>query len=301
MRPGFAISSSAHALVLGWGLVVFAVSPLETPRTESMPVDLVPLSELTELKAGTLRKAEPEAKKQVAEKVAEPQPVPVPEARPADKPELKPTAAAPPPPAPQNDKVAELIDKMVKPEPAPTPKPVPDQVRVPEPPKRPPIAKQQPKSAPSPAAADAPTPQRTFDPNRVAALLDRRTPQRERTTGEELSRAAALGVPAGLTQRLTQSEIDALRAQIQACWNPPVGAEEAEKLIVRLRIQFRPDGTLSRDPELLNKGGTTYFRIAAEAAMRAVLRCQPYTLPAHKYDVWKDVEVTFDPRDMFRG
>jgi colicin import membrane protein len=97
------------------------------------------------------------------------------------------------------------------------------------------------------------------------------------------------------------SEIDALRAQIQACWNPPVGAEEAEKLIVRLRIQFKPDGTLSREPELLNRGTSSYFTVAAESAMRAVRRCQPYTMPAAKYDVWKDVEVTFDPRDMFRG
>lgn len=304
MQPGFAISSTAHALVLGWGLIHFAIAPLDAPRTEAMPVDLVPISELTELKAGALKKLEPETNKKVAEKVAEPKPVPVPEAKPVEKPEIKPTEAAPPPPpappAPQPDKVADLIDKMVNPEPAPAPKPPQEQVRVPEPPKRPPMPKHQPKPTPTPATAETPA-QRSFDPNRVAALLDRRTPQRERATAEEVSRTANLGAPTGLTQRLTQSEIDALRAQIQACWNPPVGAEEADKLIVRLRIQFRPDGTLARDPELANRGDTSYFRVAAEAAMRAVRRCQPYTLPAHKYDVWKDVEVTFDPRDMFRG
>jgi colicin import membrane protein len=297
LRPGFAISGSAHALVLGWGLIHFAVAPLEAPRTPAMPVDLVPLSELTELKAGTLKKLEPEAQKPAVEKVAEAKPVPVPEAKPTEKPEVKPTAAAPPPPPPEVDSIPELIDKMVKPEPAPAPKP--EQARVPEPPKRPPIPKQKPK--PPEATADARTPERTFDPNRVAALLDRRTPQRERTTGTELSRTATLGVPTGLAQRLTQSEIDALRAQIQACWNPPVGAEDAEKLIVRLRIQFRVDGTLSHEPVLQNRGDSPYFRVAAEAAMRAVRRCAPYTLPAHKYEVWKDVEVTFDPRDMFRG
>jgi colicin import membrane protein len=32
------------------------------------------------------------------------------------------------------------------------------------------------------------------------------------------------------------------------------------------------------------------------------VRCAPYTfLPIAKYDAWKDVEVTFDPRDMYRG
>ena len=32
--------------------------------------------------------------------------------------------------------------------------------------------------------------------------------------------------------------------------------------------------------------------------MRAVRRCQPYNLPADKYDAWKEVKVTFDPKDM---
>jgi colicin import membrane protein len=41
--------------------------------------------------------------------------------------------------------------------------------------------------------------------------------------------------------------------------------------------------------------------VAAESALRAVRRCQPYTMPAAKYDIWRDVEVTFDPRDMFGG
>ena len=290
------ISGFGHALVLGWGLVAFAVQPLNAPPTEAMPVDLVPLSELTQLKAGTIKTTKLEEKKPVAEKVAEPKPVPAPEAKPVDKPELKPTAAVPPPPPPPADKSLErLIDKMVTPEPTPAPNPV----RVPEPPKRPPIPKQQVQKLDTPTETRAP--QRTFDPGRVAALLDRRTPQRPHAAAEETSRQTTLGAPTGLDQRLSQSEIDALRAQIQACWNPPVGAEEAEKLIVRLRIQFKPDGTLTREPELLNRGTSPYFTVAAESAMRAVRRCQPYTLPAAKYEVWKDVEVTFDPRDMFRG
>lgn len=294
MRPGIAISGVTHALVLGWGLVLFAVTPVEAPKTEAMPVDLVPISEFTELKAGTLKKTNvEEPNKQVAEKIAEPMPTPPTEAKPADKHEIKPQAAAPPPPPPSQS-LEKLIDKMVTPEPAPA-----QQVRVPEPPKRPPIPKQKPK--PAEATADARTPQRTFDPNRIAALLDKRDPTRPRIAAPEVSPQATLGTPTGFGQRLTQSEIDALRAQIQACWNPPVGAEEAEKLIVRLRIQFKQDGTLSREPELMNRASGSYFQIAAESAMRAVRRCQPYTLPAHKYDIWKDVEVTFDPRDMFGG
>lgn len=51
----------------------------------------------------------------------------------------------------------------------------------------------------------------------------------------------------------------------------------------------------------MNRGSHPIFRIAAESAMRAIRRCQPYHLPLSKYEVWRDVEVTFDPRDMFRG
>jgi hypothetical protein len=42
--------------------------------------------------------------------------------------------------------------------------------------------------------------------------------------------------------------------------------------------------------------------VAAESAMSAVKKCAPYSfMPVAKYEAWKDVEVTFDPRDMFRG
>jgi hypothetical protein len=76
---------------------------------------------------------------------------------------------------------------------------------------------------------------------------------------------------------------------------------DAKELIVRIRLQLREDGSLSANPTLLNHGSHPIFQIAAESAMRAIKRCQPYTLPIAKYAVWRDVEVTFDPRDMFRG
>jgi len=52
---------------------------------------------------------------------------------------------------------------------------------------------------------------------------------------------------------------------------------------------------------VLNHGRNALFQIAAEAATRAVRRCQPFRLPASKYEAWQEVEVNFDPNDMFRG
>ena len=289
MQPGVTISSIGHAAILGWGLVTFAVTPLETPRTEAMPVDLVSISDFTELRAGSKTAKAAAEQKQKAEKVAEPKPVTDSEKKPVDKPEPKKEAAAPPPPPPE--------PKPTEPKAEQKPEPKAEEVRVPEPPKKPAPPKLVEQVKPQNQQAK----QRDFNPDRIAALLDKREPARQRTTGETPSPVATLGVTVGTASRLSQSEIDALRAQIQACWNPPVGAENAQELIVRLRIQFRPDGTLSAEPELMNRGTSPYFRVATESAMRAVRRCQPYTMPSAKYDIWKDVEVTFDPRDMFGG
>lgn len=294
MRTGLAVSSIGHAVLLGWGLITFAPNPLEAPKTESMPIDLVPIDEITRMRAGKRDAPKLEEKKQQAEKAAEPKQAQEPEKKAPQKPEPKTVNVPPPPPPPPL--APELRAQETKPDPI---KEVLAREQA-EPQKKPPPPPKRPPKMTSTAREHAPK-QRDFNPDKIAALLDKREPQRRPSAAEAVSPSVSLGTSTGNAPRLTQSEIDALRAQIQACWNPPIGAEQAQDLIVRVRIQFRPDGTLSREPELLNRGGSSYFQVAAESAMRAVRRCQPYTLPAAKYDIWKDVEVTFDPRDMFGG
>ena len=53
---------------------------------------------------------------------------------------------------------------------------------------------------------------------------------------------------------------------------------------------------------MLDHGTGTLFDTARDSAVRAVFRGQPFDMlkPEH-YDTWKDIEVTFDPRDMFHG
>ena len=71
------------------------------------------------------------------------------------------------------------------------------------------------------------------------------------------------------------------------------------------RIFLNPDGTLAAkqpeiaDRERMERPGGEFFRAAAESAIRAVLRCAPYEmLPAAKYETWRDIELTFDPRNI---
>ena len=145
--------------------------------------------------------------------------------------------------------------------------------------------------------------QQKFDITSIEnALIDRRAPQRQAATGASLNQTASLGAPTAAGPTLSQNEIDALKARLRACWDVPVGMQNARDLIVTVRIHFKRDGSLAADPVVENQSMLPIFRVAAESALRAVRKCAPYTfMPPAKYEAWQDVEVDFDPREMFGG
>lgn len=134
----------------------------------------------------------------------------------------------------------------------------------------------------------------------VAALLSK-----EKSAGGGAKRStqqAALGGKKDRGgQKLTQSELDALRGKIQQCWNVPAGAADGGDLRVSITFRLTPEGEIDGRPEIISGGGSTGIeRAAAESARRAVLKCAPYNLPAEKYEGgWDKVTVNFDPSDMF--
>jgi len=316
MKAGWTISAILHAGVLAWGLVNISAKPLDKPPTESLPVDIISATDFSQLTKGVKTAPKAEVPKPLVEKVAEPKPADNPTPKVVDnKPEIAATAERVEPPTPEPEK------KKAEPKPPvplPLVKPEPKQAFAKEPePKIDPIAEaikkennKKPDSKPE-KKVEVPTPQKKpeppkpqpkFNANQIAALLDKREAQRQSVTGTTLSNKPSLGLPTANAASLSQSEIDALRARIQQCWSPPAGLADARDLIVVVRIRFNQDGSLSADPTLSNSGSHPTFHIAAESAMRAVRRCAPYSfMPIAKYDAWKDVEVTFDPRDMFRG
>ena len=61
------------------------------------------------------------------------------------------------------------------------------------------------------------------------------------------------------------------------------------------------DGTLDGWPMLVSSGKSPLSIAARESAARALNRGQPYDmLRPENYELWKDIEITFDPRDMAR-
>ena len=292
-----------------WGLVAFAARPSEAPPTEALPVEFVSATQFSQMTAGVKNAPKPiENAKPLADKVGDPKPVKELAPKVADKPEIKTQAAAaaaetksetksqpkaaekPKESKPQPDQVAEALKKdeakkPPKPEKKPAPEFKPDQ-----------IAEQLKRDAPK-------RPPSKFDADQVAALLDHREPQRQLATAETLNGTASLGTSTGLAAQLSQSELEALRAKLISLWNPPPAvSNNPDQYVVTVRIRLSRDHRLVGQPEVLNSGEGPLFEATRDSAVRAVIQGQPYDmLSPSTYDVWKDITLNFNPRDVFGG
>lgn len=245
-----------------------------------------------------------------------PEPTPVP--KPAPPPKKK--VNAPPPPKPQAPpKQVAALPPAPEPAPAPLPEPKPQPVEAkPEP--APPEPKANPKPKPPKVAPrprprpkqdfasmmlktvqklkDAPAPEKpkkkekTFD-EKMAALMNRKT-----VSTPERAQQAPLG------EKLTISEIDAIKRQIERCWLVPaaIGAKDVEEMLVQVRLKLNPDGTLreSRIVDRFRMETNATYKAVAESALRAIRnpRCSRFNLPLQKFDVWKDMVLRFNPGEM---
>ena len=216
---------------------------------------------------------------------------------------------APPPPPPKPPEppkqVASLPPEPAPPEPAPKPKaekqPKPPPKRVaprPKPRPKPDFASmmlktvQKLKETP-PAKPENPKEKKKSFDEKMAALM-----KRQSRSHPERAQRASLG------ENLSISEIDAIRRQIERCWLVPaaIGAKNVEEMAVQIRMKLNPDGTLreSRIVDRFRVETNPSYKAVAESALRAVRnpRCNKFTLPLQKYDVWKDMVLRFNPSEM---
>jgi hypothetical protein len=313
MKVGFTISSIGHAIVLLWGLVSLMSKPLIAVPIESLDAELVSATELSQLRAGTRNAPNAEAPKPLVEKIAAAKPVENTTAKVIEKPKIVTPAAEASPPAQSAPKVSEQ-----KP-PAPTPpraEPKPQEVAKgdPDPPPdaiaealakdaaKKPEAKKTEAKKPEPPKKQEAKPRRKFDATRIAALLDRRDPERQEAAGDAINRVLALGAATGDAPQLSASEIALLVAKLKHCWDIPVGVRDADKLRVPITIRFRPDGTLASPPEPEIRAGDAQMQAMIDSVVRAFIKCQPYTmLSPSRYETWKELPFLFDPKGMFGG
>ncbi len=100
---------------------------------------------------------------------------------------------------------------------------------------------------------------------------------------------------------LTATQVDLIRETIRPCWHFPAGLKDADKLVVDIKMELDHDGYV-KTANVVDKSRMASdpgFRTAAESALRAVLDpvCNPLPLPKDKYNEWKDLELSFNPKD----
>ena len=143
-----------------------------------------------------------------------------------------------------------------------------------------------------------------FDPNNIAALIDKSKEELVKTTKttDKVTQSQDKNIE---KTGLSLSEEDALKAQIFGCWSIPLGLPYNENLLVRIKLQLKPDGSVIKSEILdhvrMNKPGQGFYKVLAESALRAVRLCQPLRVPTTGYERWKDLQLNFDAREMLEG
>ena len=143
-----------------------------------------------------------------------------------------------------------------------------------------------------------------FDTNDIAALIDKSKVE-SAETNEKLDKVTQNQDKKMNFGKLTLSEEDALKAQIFGCWSIPLGLPYNENLLVRIKLQLKPDGSIIRteilDHARMNKPGQGFYKVLAESALRAIKLCQPLRVPSKGYERWKELQLNFDAREMLEG
>lgn len=294
-------SVALHVLVLGAVMLSFSTRALEVMPEESVGVEVSLESQV----AAGMKTGKKEEKKPLVEKVAEAKPVDDAVGKISEKqPVVTETAPAPQPKVEQKPEEKKPDPpKQVTEKPKEEPKPVekkPEQDTIAEQ-----IKKEEKKQPPKPPVQQAAKPpeqqkpkERVFDQSKIAALIDKRDPARQAATGETLNSNASLGLSKGRAADNSATWGAMFRRQVENCWKKPYGGIEQERPEVAFNIRLKKDGTLEAMPVPDGTPPTAYARAYSESALRAIIQCQPYNLPAQFFEEWKAFTPVFQERPI---
>jgi outer membrane biosynthesis protein TonB len=289
-------SVALHVLVLGWVMVSFSTRALEMAPEDSVAVDVISPDQLAKVMAGT-KAGKKENPKPLVEKVAEAKPVDDTVGKITEKAPVVTETAPPPAPKVEEKPVEKKPDPPKAVENKPKEEPKPDEKK-PDPVKPDPIneaLKKEEKKPPPPKPVQAAKPpeqkqkivERHFDQNQIAALLDKREPTRQAAAGDTLNSNAALGTAKGAAADNSATWGSMFKQQVERCWKKPYGGLESQKPEVAFAIRLKRDGTLEGSQVPEGVPATPFLRVYQESALRAIIECQPYKLPAAFYEEWK--------------
>lgn len=256
------VSLLLHGGLAASALIYFPAASRMASETVIIPVDLVSLSDTTNVRAARVEEelepeeVEPDAPETQPETLPEPEPEPV---RPEPEPEIIP--------------------------PAPTEEPAPVEPDPPAP---------EPEPEPAPEAEPEPEPER-LDLGDISRLVDRSRQERAVNQGEAGEARRSAGAGTAMTATLQAMAA----SQIQRCVRSNADAPMDMDLRVVVEVRLERDGSLASPPRLRDQNRilnspNPFLRVAGERAVRAVIDCAPYQLPAQNYQEWRLLEVNVD-------
>ncbi|EHR03921.1 hypothetical protein [Bradyrhizobium sp. WSM471] len=308
IRTDIAASAIAHLTLVALIIVISEVHPFHASPPESVSVSIVTPEQVKQEEA----KAEEKADEKL--KAKPPDPIPDLKLPKLDFSEKDNAAAAPKPEAKQQASPEASQRKQPQPQPSQTPKraanaqpqPQPQQPQ-PQPSQSPPQATpqppapqllpqamQQPEAAPPPSY-QAPEPDVTVKygvmlglPPELPTELPKDAPKDD---GGDAKDSIAAKLPAEI--------IAELRRHLRSCAKLPAGVAPTDNVNIKLRTVLATDGTLAREPILIEAPPSAKGVALVKSAMSALQACQPYKmLPADKYGEWKVMDLPFSPRDF---
>jgi hypothetical protein len=102
--------------------------------------------------------------------------------------------------------------------------------------------------------------------------------------------------------KVAADDIAKFRERLKACSALPDSVAPTDKVTIKLRASFLPDGTLATTPLLIEASASAKGPLLMRAAIDALNACQPHAvLPADKYNEWKVLDLSFTPKDFRRG
>jgi hypothetical protein len=259
-----AVSIATHLTVLIVGLGYAGVRPFKTTPAEAITVDIVSPDEVKQAAREPPPKATP--------------PLEIPDLSTKDQAaESKP---APPPQQPQQQEVSQQQASAARSNPTADAK----------------QAAIEPAAAAASQAPAAPQPAASWQPPEpdlsVKYPVNLGLPARPGYGFDTVAFSAA---------NVSTDDVGKFREHLKGCSVLPASIASADKVTIRLRAIFLPDGTLASAPLLIEASASAKGPLLMQAAIEALAACQPYAmLPADKYSEWKVLDLSFTPRD-FKG
>ena len=317
IRTDIAASAIAHLTLVGLIILISEVHPFHSAPPETVAVDIVTPEQVKQEEA----KAEEKAEEQAKEKAPDPPPdLQLPKIDFADKdkaapkPAAKEKAASQPSPQ-QKQASVEPQQKQPQPQPSQAPKqpqantqsqPQQSQAQPPQPqssqvqPQQPPPqeAQQPPPAMPQPQAAppayQAPEPDVTVKYGVMLGLPPELPPEPKDAPKDDGGDAKD-----SIGARLPPEVIAELRRHLRNCAKLPAGVAPTDAVRIKLRAVLATDGTLAREPILIEAPPSAKGVAIVKSAMNALQACQPYKmLPPDKYGEWKVMDLSFTPQDF---